>query len=101
MVRWIVAILMVVSLLLAVSRVAVAEGRQDFMTRGAYGHPLRIVSFFASPPMVILDNLVVYPVTYLACHAPALTGCTPEERRFLGIIDAVYEQEAQAREARQ
>jgi len=99
MVRRLVAILMTMSFLLTASGMVAAESRQDFMRRGAYGHPLRIVSFFAHAPMVILDTFVFYPVTYLACQAPGLTGCTPEEQRALGLMDAVEEQEAQARKA--
>lgn len=99
MVRRLVAVLMTVSLLLMASGMAVADSRDDFMRRGAYGHPLRIVSFFAHAAGVIADTFIVLPVTVLACVASGLTGCTPEEQRVLGLMDAVEEQEAQARQA--
>ena len=99
MVRGLVTILMTVSLLLGASGMAVAESRDDFMRRGAYGHPLRIFAFFIYPAGVIVDTFAVRPLTYMACVAPGLTGCTPEEQRAWGI-DPVDEQEAQARQAR-
>jgi hypothetical protein len=98
--RRLVAILITVGLLLGASGMAVAESQDDVLRRGAYGNPLRIFAFFIYPAGVIVDTFAVRPLTFMACFASGLTGCTPEEQRALGIEAAVEEQEAQARQAR-
>ncbi len=98
--RRLVAILVTMGLLLGASGVAVAESKDDILRRGAYGNPLRIFAFFIYPAGVIVDTFAVRPLTYLACGLSGVTGCTPEEQRFLGMMEAVEEQEARARNAR-
>ncbi|MFQ5883290.1 MAG: hypothetical protein ACE5I9_12635 [Candidatus Methylomirabilales bacterium] len=77
-----------VSLLLGVSGMAAAF-QHDIEKRSSYGHPLRIVGFILFPVGLLLDTVFFRPLTHVACSAPDLTGCTPEEQRAVGIVEEV------------
>jgi hypothetical protein len=34
---------------------------------------------------VLLDSFVIRPINVIACFMPDLTGCSPDERRALGM----------------
>ena len=73
-----------VGVLVGTSGVA-AAWRHDFEGRGARDNPLRILVFPIFMAGVLVDSFVIRPISVLACTLPDLTGCSPDERRALGM----------------
>ncbi|MFQ5847371.1 MAG: hypothetical protein ACE5IQ_06795 [Candidatus Methylomirabilales bacterium] len=84
MVKRLFMVIIAVSLLVGSATVATAT-QHDFATRGSHGHPFRIIGFVLFPVGLIMDYAFFRPVSYLACKAPDLTGCTPHDQRALGM----------------
>ena len=79
-----VTLLITASLLAGTSGLAEAY-RHDFETRGTRDYPLRPLVYPIFAVGVLLDQLLFKPINYVACSFSDLTGCTPEERRALGL----------------
>jgi hypothetical protein len=71
----------VLLLLLAMGLVLMgcAATHRDIERRTAYDYPPRWVVYAVHPVGWFLDVLVAGPLTGIACTAPDLTGCTPND----------------------
>ncbi len=86
--KWLLILFIAVGLVIGSIGVPGAA-EHDFETGGSYANPWRIVGFVVFPVGLLLDYALFRPVTYVACSASKVTGCTAEEQRALGIgVDA-------------
>ncbi len=84
MAKRLLTLIIAVSLLVGSAGV-VAAVEHDFETRGFYDYPPRWVIYPIHAVGWVLDIFIAKPVTYAACVAPNVTGCTSHERRALGM----------------
>ncbi|MEE9181870.1 MAG: hypothetical protein V3U33_04815 [candidate division NC10 bacterium] len=90
MVKRLLTLIITISLLVGTSAMA-AAAEHDFETKGFYDYPLRWAVYAIHPVGWVLDNFVAKPLTFFACIAPNVTGCTSHERRSLGLDDVDLE----------
>ena len=84
MAKRLLVLCIMVGVLVGTSGVA-AAWRHDFENRGARDNPARIIVFPFFVAGVLLDSFVIRPINVIACFMPDLTGCSPDERRALGL----------------
>ncbi len=77
-------LLIMASLLGGTSGLAEAN-QHDFETRGTRDYALRPLVYPLFAVGAVLDFVLLRPINYIACSIPDLTGCTPQERRSLGL----------------
>ena len=92
MVKRLLVLLITVGVLVGTAGVA-AAWRHDFESRGSRDYPPRVAVFPLFAVGVLIDTLVFKPISYMACAVPDFTGCSPEERRALGMEEMRETQE--------
>lgn len=90
MVKRLLTLIITISLLVGTLGIA-AAAEHDFEKRGFYDYPPRWVAYAVFPVGWVLDNFVAKPLTFFACIAPNVTGCTSHERQSLGLDDVDLE----------
>lgn len=77
--------LVITVILIAGSLSIAAASEHDFVQKGDHDYLPRWVVYPIYPLGWLLDTFIATPITYIACVAPNMTGCTSHDRRSVGM----------------